>query len=377
LIQRISKTIGAQRNDIQTSLQSLKNLDLYCEDALFISEKVLQTGSKKISAPVIIIATGARPRVPEIPGLTGVPYMTSKDALQRTSLPKSMIVIGGGYVAVEIGHAYAAAGTKVSFVVRSTLLRKLDADVRELVSNVFASRHTLYSGSKTEKVYWDGSLFTLVCAATDGSNRTLTADALLVATGIVPQTDGLGLENTGIAINDNGFIQVNDCLETDVPGIYALGDVVGNHMFRHTANYEAQYLLQTALSEKTAFPLDYGPVPYGIFTCPQIAGVGKTEQQLCDENISYVKGKASYAESTPGMARRSEHGFVKILIQKQTRRLLGAHIVGEEATTMIHLFIALMKFQATLDDMLDMIFIHPALPEVAKDAALDARSNLE
>jgi len=279
-------------------------------------------------------------------------------------------------VAVEIGHAYAAAGAKTHLIVRNTLLSKLDADIAETFTGVFAANHDLHTGVSIEKVHRDGNCYCVVCKTSGGETETLTADALLVAAGIEPQTGGLGLEKTGITLDENGFIRVNECLETSVPGVYALGDVVGNYLYRHTANYEAKYLVQSVLTGEFSGPLQYGPVPYGIFSNPQIAGVGKTERNLQDSNVSYVSGKALYRQSTPGMARRSEHGLVKVLVEKRTRRMLGAHIVGEEATNMVHLFIALLKFQATIDDMLDMIFIHPALSEVAKDAAVDARRNL-
>jgi dihydrolipoamide dehydrogenase len=207
----------------------------------------------------------------------------------------------------------------------------------------------------------------------DGRESDVAGDALLVAAGVTPETDRLGLEHTGIRTNDEGFIVVNPYLETNVPGVYAFGDVIGRYLYRHTANYEGEYLVRTVLSSDPPQPIDYGPVPHAVFSHPQVAGVGCTEEELQADGRDYVVGKATYADSTPGMARLSEHGFVKILVERPSRRVVGAHIIGDEASTMIHLFIVLMKKQGTLDDLLDLIFIHPALPEVARDAARNAR----
>jgi dihydrolipoamide dehydrogenase len=184
------------------------------------------------------------------------------------------------------------------------------------------------------------------------------------------------LENTAIKRDAKGYIKVDGCLQTAVPGVYALGDCIGNYLFRHTVNYEGEYLMRTAFSQEPPPPLDYGPVPYAVFATPQIAGVGATETELERDGIDYLVGKATYADSTPGMARASEVGFVKILIAKESHRVVGAHIVGDEASVMIHLFIAMMKMKGTLEDLLDMIFIHPALPEVARDAVRDAARQL-
>ena len=156
-------------------------------------------------------------------------------------------------------------------------------------------------------------------------------------------------------------------------GAESPGDVVGNYLFRHTVNYEAEYLIHTVLDAEECVPLDYGPVPHAVFGSPQIAGVGPTEDELKASGVDYAVGRASYAESTPGMARGSDQGLVKILVERASGQILAAHIVGDEASDMIHLFIAMMKKNGTLEDLLDMIFIHPALPEVARDAARDAR----
>lgn len=377
LIKRISETVDKQSFEILTAVKSLEHLTFYVEDATFVSDKVLQVGSKTISADTIFIATGAQPHVPDISGLAGTPYMTSREALRRSELPKSMLIIGGGYVAVELGHAYAAAGTEVQLIVRTRLLSKLDADIADEFTESFCVNHTIHLSCVSEEIIWDGDIFAVMCRTADNQIKRLKAEALLVATGIEPHTKSLGLEKIGIDVDADGYIRVNEYLETSAPGVYALGDAVGNYIFRHTANYEAKYLVETVFSNNSKPPLQYGPVPYGIFSHPQIAGVGKKEHELQNEKTAYVLGKAFYRDSTPGMARCSENGFVKILIEKKSRRILGAHIVGEDATTMIHFFIACMKFEATLDDMLDMIFIHPALPEVARDAAFDARSQLD
>jgi mycothione reductase len=195
-----------------------------------------------------------------------------------------------------------------------------------------------------------------------------------VATGVMPCTDDLGLRNTGIETDQNGFVQVDNCLQTNVDGVYALGDCVGNFLYRHTVNYEGGYLVRTVLQGGADEPIDYGPVPHAVFSVPEIAGVGMTEQQALEQRKDYVVGKASYVDSNAGLARGYEHGFIKLLVERPTRRIIGAHILGDEASDMIHLFIAMMKKEGTLDDLLDMIFIHPALPEIARDAARDAKS---
>ena len=142
-------------------------------------------------------------------------------------------------------------------------------------------------------------------------------------------------------------------------------------------NYEADYLVRTVLQDVLDEPIDYGPVPHAVFSVPEIAGVGRTEQQAVEQCKSYVVGRASYVDSNAGLARGYKHGFIKILVECPTRRILGAHILGDEASDMIHLFIAMMKKEGTLDDLLDMIFIHPALPEIARDAARNAKNQFE
>jgi dihydrolipoamide dehydrogenase len=198
-----------------------------------------------------------------------------------------------------------------------------------------------------------------------------------VAAGVVPNTDTLGLENTDIKVNDHGFIQVDDCLRTTAEGVYALGDCIGRYLFRHSVNFEGEYLFRTLFVEKRTEPIRYPPVPHAIFTHPQIASVGKTEDQLKEEGIDYVAGVNPYEKSAMGMARLSDHGFVKILIDRKTQKILGGHIIGEEASDMIHMIIALMTKDGTLDDLLNMIYIHPALPEIVRNAARKAREILE
>jgi dihydrolipoamide dehydrogenase len=197
-----------------------------------------------------------------------------------------------------------------------------------------------------------------------------------VATGVVPNSDNLGLENTKIQRKEGGFLRVNDYLETSEPGVYAIGDVVGNYMFRHSANFEGEYLFRSLFTQDRAEVIQYPPVPYAVFTHPQIAGVGLTETEAKNAGLDYVVGLTPYSKSAMGQARLSDHGFVKILVERESRQLLGAHIIGDEAATMAHIFILAMTVGATLDHLLEMIYIHPALPEITRNACRAARSVL-
>ncbi|NCC53700.1 MAG: dihydrolipoamide dehydrogenase, partial [Spartobacteria bacterium] len=208
-----------------------------------------------------------------------------------------------------------------------------------------------------------------------GEEKRITAEALLVATGITPETDRLGLEHTEVRRDEKGFICVDNHLRTDADGVYALGDCVGNYLFRHSVNVEGEYLVRAALDGQ-AGPLAYPPMPHAVFTLPEVACVGETEEKLQARNATYVRGIATFADCNMGLARRLDHGIVKLLIDRHTRKILGVHIIGEEASSLLHTPLAFMTMGATLDDMLSMVYIHPALPEILREAAREAAAAL-
>lgn len=377
LVTRINQTVDADSDSIQSGYQRNPNIDFYHAPGRFIDNKTLEVSGERITADKIFIATGARPHIPTIPGLAGTPYMTSTEALRNLTLPKRLIVLGAGYIAVELGYAYRALGSEVHFLVRSRFLRAEDTQVADEFTRVFSQMCTVHFGAVPSRVEHTNGTFLLTYQKQDGHARHLTADALLVATGVTPNTDTLGLENTSIQRTDKGFIKVDDHLRTAAPGVWALGDCVGNYLFRHAVNFEGEYLFRTIFAGKKDEPLRYPPVPHAVFSRPQIAGVGKTEDQLKKEGVDYVVGLNPYKSSGMGMALLSDHGFCKILIDHKTRAILGAHIVGEEASDMIHVLIAFMSKQGTLDDLLSMIYIHPALPEIVRNAARKAQAAFE
>ncbi len=374
IMARIKHDVSSISNENCEKHKTFPGITYFGQHATFTDNHVLQVGNESITAPKIFLGTGSRPSIPEVPGLQGTPYITSKEALQLSYIPKRMLVIGAGYIATELGGAYAIYGSDVHFIVRSRFLRGLDTDISDAFEHVFKRNCKVHRPFAMQSIEHDGVQFK-IHGTLDGKETTpLEGDTLLVAAGVVPNTDNLGLENTDITCTPDGFISVNANLETNVPGVYALGDCVGNYLFRHTVNYEGEYLMRTAFLDTSAPPIDYGPVPYAVFTVPQIAGVGLTAEQAETLDLPIIVGKATYADSTPGMARAADHGFVKVIFDKDHHKLLGAHIIGEEASSMIHLFIAMMKKEGTLQDLMDMIFIHPALAEVARDAVRNAAS---
>jgi len=377
LINRISNTVDRDSQKIEANYRKSTQIDFYHTRAKFVSNKIIHANGEQITADKIFIATGARPQIPDIEGLHGTPFMTSTEALRNTKLPRKMIVIGGGYIAVELGHAYGALGTEVHFLVRSRLVKKEDWQVADEFERVFSKLYHVHLGTIPTQVRYMNNQFTVTFKNNQGNEFAITGDALLVATGVVPNTDDLGLENTDIQLRPGGFIKVDDHLQTNVPDVFSLGDCVGNYLFRHSVNFEGEYLFNRLFIEKNNNPIVYPPVPHAIFTHPQIAGVGKTEDELKNEGVDYVVGLNHYKDSAMGMALLSDHGFVKILIERTNKKLLGAHIIGAEASNMIHVLIAFMNMNATLDDLLRIIYIHPALPEIVRNAARKAKAALD
>ncbi|PJZ68570.1 dihydrolipoyl dehydrogenase [Leptospira perolatii] len=375
LTERISATVDADSDSIEPAYEKNPNIDFYHAEARFVDKKTVQVGTELLTADRIFIAAGARPRIPHIPGLEGTPYMTSREALRRTELPDSLIVIGGGYIALELGFAYSAFGSKTTFLVRNRMLSNEDQDIVDSFEKSFSKSQDVRLRTQILNVnYQDGKFH--VSALQEGKEFSLTASALLVATGIRPNSDWLDLEKAGIQTDAHGYIKVNEYLETSATGVYALGDIIGRYFFRHSVNFEGEFLFQSLYVDQKKIPIVYPPVPHAVFTHPQVGSVGKTEKELLQEGVDYISAINPYSSSATGMARLSKDGIVKILVERKSRKILGAHILGDEASNLIHLFILLMTMNGSLDDLLKMIYVHPALPEIARNAARKAREIL-
>ena len=372
IVADINREIDATSRRIGEDLEHLPGVTVFRGPGRFVGDKLVEACGTRLSAPAIFICTGSRPQIPPLQGLAGSPYMTSREALRNRVLPQRLIVMGAGYIAAELGFAYAGYGTEVEFLVRSRFLRAEDVEIAREFERIFCARHVVHEGFHPAAVHYADGEFCVRGTAADDPCVEAKGDALLIATGVVPETDRLDLAQTGVACRGDGWVVVDDRLRTTCEGVYALGDVLGRYLYRHTVNYEAEYLIRGVLDGKDPGAIAYGPVPHAVFADPEIAGVGETEASARAKGIPLVIGRATYADSTPGMAHRSEYGLCKVLVHAETRAIIGAHILGEEAATMIHLFVAAMLKQATLDDMLRMIFIHPAMPEIARDAVRDA-----
>ena len=237
----------------------------------------------------------------------------------------------------------------------------------------FQNHHKCYRGVDVQSVEWKDDMF-YTQFVHDDQSLEIQSESLLVATGVRPNTDELGLGRTNITCDQRGHIQVNDYMQTSVKHIYAIGDCVGKHYFRHNVNFEGEYLFAHLFKDKHD-GITYPPMPHAVFTHPQIAGVGYTEEELNQQKIPYVIGRNQYSKSAMGMALRSssysEHnGLVKLLFSASSPHyLIGAHIVGKEAATMCHMLIAYMQCNACLSDLLNTIYIHPALSENIRNAA--------
>jgi dihydrolipoamide dehydrogenase len=281
-----------------------------------------------------------------------------------------MIVIGGGYIGVEMGHFYAALGCKVTIMQRGSLLiPREDKDVSSLFTKLWKKKYNVITNASANKFYKKkGKIF--VTVKIGRRTKTISAEKLLIATGVKPNTDYLDLEKTGVKVNKRGFVKVDKYMRTNVKGIYALGDIAGVYLFKHSANQEAEFVFNNLFHKKV--PVDYYPMPHAIFTNPQVAGVGMTEQEAIEKKKKFVISKYPYKYTGMGEALAEHDGFVKFIVDKRSKEILGCHIIGPEASTLIHQVLIAMKAnrKKALDILRKTIHIHPALNEVVQRAAL-------
>ena len=374
IVERVMSIIDSNSSDIKKSLDNTNNPKLFESECKFVGDKVLKVGEQRISSNRILIAAGTRPRIPSIKGLSSTNYITSDEALGLREQPKILTIIGGGYIAAELGHFFGSLGTKINIIHHGKyLLPKEDEEISKRFTEVFSKKYNLYLDCIPNLVTQEGGKF-VVSLRESGSNksREIESDKLLVAAGRIPNSDFLDLSKTEVKINKDGYIQVDGTLATSADGIFALGDIIGRHQFRHSANLEAQYAFYNILNSKKKIQVDYSAMPHAIFSSPQVAGVGYTEQELkLSGKMDYDKSIYRYIDTAMGKALEDTEGFVKFLVSKKDRKILGCHIIGSQASILIHeVLVAMKSGDGSIDNISKTVHVHPALSEVVSRAAI-------
>ena len=368
IINRVFHEIDQEAEAIEQGNRQHPNITVYKDRARFVGHKTVQVNGDQISAETIVIAAGTRPWVPEIPGLQDVPYLTSDQALRLSEQPRRLIVVGGGYVAAEMAHFFGSLGTGVTIIQRGPLLlRAEDEQISHRFTHVYQRKFNLMLDTQVSRAYHQGTEIA-VDVAVDGRTETVVADALLFATGRAPNTDLLDVASTGVEVDERGFVKTNDYLETGVPGVWALGDIVGKYLLKHSANLEAAYVANNIFSPAHQTRVDYHAMPHAIFASPQVASVGLTEREAKERDVPHAVATYDYYDTAYGSSIEDRDGFVKVLAHPESSEILGCHIIGSEASILIQEVVNAMRMRLNTDAITQSIYVHPALPEVVQRA---------
>ena len=347
-------------------------VDCIMGDATITSPYTVRVNGSEIATRNIVIATGGTPFVPPIPGLADAPYYTSDTVWNLRTLPRRFVVLGGGPIGCELAQAFRRFGASVTQVEQAPrILMREDAEVGELLAGQFADDGVrLLTGHRALRVESDGTGHVLVCADGQGSEVSTPFDAMLVAAGRQPNTEGLGLESLGIATDDRGGVEVDEFLRTSVPTIYACGDVIGPYQFTHTASHEAWYASVNSLfGPFKRFKVDYSVIPWTTFTDPEVARVGLNEQEAGQKGIDVEVTRYGLEELDRALADGEGRGFIKVLTPPGKDRVLGATIVGHHAGDLLSEFITAMKWGLGLKKIMSTIHVYPTFTEANKFAA--------
>ena len=373
IVRRAFEEVDADAAMIERGNRQGENIEVYKGHGRFTGPKTMAvTGpgidDEELTADTILIAAGTRPWVPDIPGLDQTPYITSDEALRLPEQPKKMTIIGGGYIAAELAHFFGALGTEITIIHRRGLmLREEDTDVSRRFTEVYQRRFNMVLDAQVTGVSHQKGAIT-VEVTTPGGSQSITSDTLLMATGRVPNTDILEVANTGVELNQRGFIDTDEYLQTNVPGIWALGDIVGRYLLKHSANLEASYASNNILDPANLVAVDYHAMPHAVFASPQVASVGLTEREAEARGAAYVAASYNYSDTAYGASIEDKDGFVKVLADPETGEVLGCHIIGAEAATLIQEAANVMRGRMGVDAIVQSIYVHPALPEVVQRA---------
>jgi dihydrolipoamide dehydrogenase len=343
---------------------STENFRYYEGIGHFVSDYTLEIKGEHIKGKYIFIGSGARPLIPQIKGVENIDFLTNETVFDLTEKPLSIIIAGGGYIAVEFAHFFAAMGTKVTVIQRSSrLIKNSEPEISELLNKEMGKRMTVFLDSELIEVKKDGKYISAIAKdKKTGKEVLINAEKILFATGRISNADLLKVENTGVKVDERGYIKVNEYLETSKKNIWAFGDAIGKYMFKHVANEEALVAWNNAFHDHKT-PMDYSAVPYAVFTYPQIASVGLTEEEA-KKNHQILIGKAKYSDVSKGEAMVELNGFTKAIVDKENGKILGFHIIGPYAPILIQEVINAMALGGQIGFIGQGMHIHPTLPEL-------------
>ena len=369
IMDRMRHSVRETRSGMRQAVSEAEDLDFYEGVGRFTGDYTIEVNGEEIQGKKIFIASGSRPSIPPIRGLDSVSYLTNETVLQLKKRPGSMVIVGGGYVGCEYAHFFAAMGTRVTLVeVTDRLVAVEEPEIAGLLRTQLSTRMDVRVSTRIEEVSGTGNggvTVRLRDTKTD-TEQEITSEKIMVAAGRISNADLLEVEKTGVATDGRGFIQVNEYLETSKKHIFAVGDINGQQMFTHVANREAVMAIDNVLHDAKS-RMDYHATPHAVYSHPQIASVGLTEAAAAESHRILV-GKASYFDVAKGEAMMEKDGFAKAVVEGESGKILGFHIVGPYAPILIQEVINVVASGGHFDPIIQGIHIHPALPELIQTA---------
>lgn len=366
-----------QTSDGINFLMKKNKITVFTGHGSFVNKNTIEIASEdgkkvQIESSKTIIATGSKPT--SFPGMEidKKRVITSTEALNLTEVPKHMVIIGGGVIGLELGSVYARLGSKISVVeFTGGIISTMDASLgKELLKSLKKLGFEFYFNHKVTGVVSKGKEAVITADNAKGEKIEIKGDYCLISVGRKPYTDNLGLDKAGVKVDDRGRIETNDHLQTNVEGIYAIGDVVKGAMLAHKAEEEGVFVAETMMGQKPH--INYNLIPGVVYTWPEVAAVGYTEEQLKEQGKKYKVGSFPFKASGRARASMDTEGFVKVLADEATDEILGVHMIGPRVADMIAEAVVAMEYRASAEDISRMSHAHPTFTESLKEACLDA-----
>jgi mycothione reductase len=350
-----------------------ENVEVFKGVGSFVSNNVVEVNGQKLTAPKIVIATGTKPKKPE-----HEKAWTSDDIFPlKGKIPKSITIIGSGFIACELAGFFSAIGIETKLLVRSqNILGNEDEEIASIFKKEFSQKVDIEFETSAVDVEYKNEEFSMILENTNGQKKQHKSEALLYAIGRESNTSSLKLENTSIEINERGYIKRDIFFETTAKGVYVVGDAAGVYMLQHAAAYEINHLGKILL-EECEEPLHFKYMPHAVFTEPEIASVGITEQEAKKLNIQYIATTTNWLASAKAMSTRLKYPVTKFIVNPKNYEILGCHMIGPESSTLMHQVLAVMHINNDIRHLKEMLYIHPAMSEAILPAAVQSVREIE